>query len=66
MLDLKKRYVTDELNRPVAVQLDIATFERLEQIIEDYGLARLMGEDDDELLELEEARAYNQTLPEAP
>jgi len=57
-MQLKKRYVTDEENRRVAVQLDIETFEKLEAILEDYGFAKLMEENDDEILEFSEARAF--------
>ena len=68
MQELKKCYVTDEQNRRIAVQLDIETFERLEVIIEDYGLARLMEEhdDEDETLELSEAKTYYASLEKVP
>ena len=68
MQELKKCYVTDEQNRRIAVQLDIETFERLEVIIEDYGLARLMEEhdDEDETLGLSEAKAYYESLEKVP
>lgn len=65
-MQLKKRYVTDEENRRVAVQLDIETFEKLEAILEDYGLAKLMEENDDEILELSEAKAFYESLEKAP
>jgi hypothetical protein len=65
-MELKRQYVTDEHNRRVAVQLDIETFERLERILEDYGLARLMEENDDDVLELEAAKAYYDSLEKAP
>lgn len=68
MDEVKKRYVTDEQNQRVAVQLDIETFERLEAIVEDYGLAKLMEESDegDETLGLSEAKAYYASLEKAP
>lgn len=62
----KRQYVTDEHHRRVAVQLDIETFEKLERILEDYGLARLIEENDDEVLDLEAARAYYDALEKAP
>lgn len=65
-MQLKKRYVTDEENRRVAVQLDIETFEKLEAILEDYGLAKLMEENDDETLTLSEAKAFYESLDKAP
>ncbi len=63
MLDLKKRYVTDENSQPIAVQIDLATFEKLERIVEDYGLAKLIEENDsDDTLSLEDAKVYYSTL----
>ena len=57
-MQLKKRYVTDEENRRVAVQLDIETFEKQGAILEDYGFAKLIEENDDEILSLAEAKAF--------
>jgi hypothetical protein len=65
-MELKLRYVTDEQNQRVAVQLDIETFEKLERILEDYGLVKLMEENDDEVLDVEAARAYYDALEKAP
>ncbi len=62
----KRQYVTDEHHRRVAVQLDIETFEKLERILEDYGLARLIEENDDDVLDLGEAKAYYDSLEKAP
>jgi hypothetical protein len=42
MLDLKRKYVVDEKNRRIAVQIDIETFEKIEEALENYGLARIM------------------------
>ena len=59
MLNIKKRYLTNENNQPVAVQVDIKTFEKIEQIIEDYALAQLIEENNPkENLTLKEAQAY--------
>jgi hypothetical protein len=41
---LRKNYVLNENQQPIAVQIAIGDFERLEAILEDYGLARLMDE----------------------
>lgn len=56
-MELKKRYVKGGGKRRVAVQLDIETFEKQGAILEDYGLAK-MEENDDEILEFSEARAF--------
>jgi RelB Antitoxin alpha helical domain len=44
MFALRKNYVLDENQQSIAVQIAIDDFERLEAILEDYGLARLMDE----------------------
>jgi hypothetical protein len=63
MLDLKEKYIVDKQQKPVAVQLDIKTFKRLEEVLEDYALAQYMKEtDDEEILTLNEAKAYYKKL----
>ena len=65
-MELKRHYVLDEHNKRVAVQLDISTFEKLEQVLEDYGLAKLIDiSEEDEALDLEQARRYYDTLDKA-
>jgi hypothetical protein len=59
MLDIKKTYLTDEKKRPVAVQVDIETFEKMEQLLEDYALAQFIEENiSGENLSLNEAQEY--------
>ncbi len=66
MEELKKSYIVDEQNRRIAVQLDIETFTKIEEILENYALARLIEEHrDHEALELDEALAYYQDLEKA-
>ena len=63
MLKIHKNIVLDENQKPIAVQIPIGDFERLEEVIENYGLAKLMDEvKDDERLSIEEARSYYQSL----
>ena len=66
-MEIERKYIVDEHNRKVAVQLDIETFEKIEETLENYGLIRFMQEEeqDDEILELEQARAYYLTLEKA-
>lgn len=57
MLKLNKSYIVDENNKPIAVQLPIDEFNKLEEIIEDYGLAKLMEETEhEESLSVNEAK----------
>lgn len=63
MLKIKKLYITDENQRPVAVQVDIHDFERMEQIIEDYALGKFIEENNPkENLTLNEAKEYYKKL----
>ncbi len=63
MLKIHKSVVLDENQKPTAIQIPIEDFERLEEIIENYGLAKLMDEvKDDERLSIEEAKNYYQPL----
>jgi len=63
MLRIHKNIVLDENQKPIAVQIPIGDFERLEEVIENYGLAKLMDEvKDDERLSIEKAKSYYQSL----
>ncbi|HLX60592.1 MAG TPA: hypothetical protein VKX17_04855 [Planctomycetota bacterium] len=63
MLKIKTNLVLDENKKPYAVQLSIKDFERIEEALENYGLARLMDEPESEPpLELQEAKKYYRTL----
>jgi RelB Antitoxin alpha helical domain len=66
MHPIPRRYLVDDENRPVAVQLDLATFEWIEDQLENAGLVARMAEvEDDELLSLESALALYETMPKA-
>ena len=63
MLKIRKNIVLDENQKPTAIQIPIEDFERLEEIIENYGLAKLMDEvKNDERLSIEDAKSYYQSL----
>lgn len=65
MLELHKSYVIDDNQRPIAVQIPIAEFEKIEEILEDYGLAKLMEEvEEEKALSKDEALQYYQSLKE--
>lgn len=63
-MEIKPNYIVDEQNHKIAVQLDIKTFEKIEEIFENYALYHLMQEEnnDDEVLDLEQAKEYYDTL----
>lgn len=63
MLEIHKNYVLDKNQQPVAVQIPITEFAKIEEILEDYGLAKLMEEmEDEERLSKDEALKYYQVL----
>jgi len=63
MFDIRKDYVTTDDNRRKAVLIDIRTFEKIEEILESYGLGRYMEEvEDEEALPLPEAKKHYDSL----
>lgn len=63
MIGIHKNIVLDENQNPIAVQIPIKEFERLEEIIENYGLAQLIDEvSDDEQFSLQEAKTFYRSL----
>lgn len=63
MPEIHKSIVLDEAQNPVAVQIPIEDFRRLEDIMENYGLSKLMDETlDDDQLSVEEGKPYYQSL----
>jgi hypothetical protein len=63
---IHKQYVVNERHQKVAVQLDLATFQKIEEILENYALFHLMQENNGEgALEVREAKAYYQQLEKA-
>lgn len=67
MKSIKKRYVVDEDNRRIAVQIDLETFAKIEQFVEDHALVEYIVEtEDDETLDLEAAKIYYSELDKAP
>ena len=63
MLNLHKNIVLDENQKPIAVQIPIDEFQRLEKVIENYGLSKLIDEvADDEQLTVHEAKSLYRTI----
>ena len=62
-MEIHKYYVLDENQIPIAVQIPLSEFERLEEAIEDHGLAQLTNEvQDEERLTGEDAYNYYRSL----
>ena len=63
MLAIKKEYVVTGDNRKKAVVVDIDTFNKMEEIIENYGLAKYMEEvENEKALSLSEAKRHYAAL----
>ncbi|BAY85495.1 hypothetical protein NIES267_49950 [Calothrix parasitica NIES-267] len=63
MLRITKNYIIDENQQPIAVQIPIAEFQKIEEILEDYGLGKLIEEvEGEERLSKEEALKYYASL----
>jgi hypothetical protein len=63
MLEIHKKIVLDENHKPFAVQVPIEEFERLEEVIENYGLSKLMDEvKDEDKLSIEDAQTHYKSL----
>jgi hypothetical protein len=59
MRPIKKKYIVNERNEKVAVQLDVKAFEKIESVLEDAVIANKMLEDKTtDRLSLIEARAF--------
>jgi PHD/YefM family antitoxin component YafN of YafNO toxin-antitoxin module len=44
MLAIKKEFIITENNKKKAVLIDLETFNKMEELIEDYGLGKFMDE----------------------
>jgi len=59
MTAIPRKYITDAMNQKQVVIVDIETFNRMESIIEDNGLAMFMAEaEDDEILSVHDAKKH--------
>ncbi|MFA7083779.1 MAG: hypothetical protein WC141_04500 [Arcobacteraceae bacterium] len=58
-MQLQPNYIVDNHNQKIAVQLDIKTYEKITETLENYALFKFMDENqDDEKLSLKDAKAY--------
>ncbi|MBM2814143.1 MAG: hypothetical protein HW421_905 [Ignavibacteria bacterium] len=63
MLNIKKQTVHNQNNEIISVMIDYQDYMRLEEIFEDYGLARLIDETkNEEYLSGDEAKFYYKSL----
>ncbi len=63
METINKQYIIDEQDKKIAVQIPIKTFEKIEELLENYALAQLIEENEgEEVFGLSEAKAYYDRL----
>ena len=63
METINKKYIVDEHDNKIAVQIPIKIFEKIEEVLEDFSLVQLIKENEgDEILSLHEAKAYYDQL----
>ncbi len=63
MLKIHKSIILDESQKPIAVQIPIKEFEHIEEIIENYGLSKLIDDvSHDEKLSVKDAKKHYQSL----
>ena len=63
-IDIKRQYIVAD-DRRIGVVLDIETFEKIEELLENCGLAQYMEEvEKEETLSLNEARQYYAQMSE--
>lgn len=62
-LEIHQRIVVDENQKPVAVQILFDEFQQIEEVIENFGLTKLMLEtEDDERLSGDAAKDFYESL----
>lgn len=65
-MNINRRYIVDEMNHRIAVQLDIETFEKIEEAMENFSLVSLMKDSESQTdLDLEEAKLVYADLEKA-
>ena len=63
MLEINENYVLDENQNAIAIQIPIAEFEKIEEILEDYALGKLIEEvENDEIFSKNKALKYLESL----
>ena len=59
MLTLAKKYIVDDKNKKIAVQIPIETYKKIEEVLEDYALGQYILEvKDEKSLTIAEAKKF--------
>jgi hypothetical protein len=63
MKEITKKYIIDENHKKIAVQISIEDYEKIEEILEDYALGKILQDTKaEDNLNIEEAKAYYQAI----
>ena len=66
MTEIPRTYIVDEHQKRIAVQIEIATFEKIEEILENFALVGLMKQNEhEEVLGVAEAKTFYNSLPKS-
>ena len=64
-MQLQPNYIVDSHNHKIAVQLDIKTYKKITETLENYALYQFIQDNkNDEKLSLNDAKKYYQSLKE--
>ena len=64
-MQLQPNYIVDSHNHKIAVQLDIRTYEKITETLENYALYKFMQDNNNgEKLSIKDAKKYYQSLKE--
>ncbi|MBI9070755.1 MAG: hypothetical protein JEY94_04115 [Melioribacteraceae bacterium] len=59
MNPIKKKYIKDKNDKNIAVQLDIDTYKKIEETLENFALFKLIEQNkEDEIFTIAEAKTY--------
>ncbi len=62
-MQLSPNYIVNSHNEKIAVQINIKTYNKIEETLENYALVKLMEDSsDDETLSVADAKKYYQSL----
>jgi hypothetical protein len=64
-LAFKRQHIVEEVNHTVTVQLDINTFDKINDVLENYALVKLINADESGSLSVEDAKQYYASLDNA-
>jgi len=59
MINIRKRFIVDENNNKIGVQLDMDTYEKIEEVLEKYCLSKEIEDRKDDIETDDSGAVYN-------